>query len=98
MPYLYNSKLRKMTDHEDIGLNKHGKRQFKCKETGIIRGYSKNKIKELQAKREVGKEKDLQNLQYEQHGISSENTNNLREFLNSRILKTTPNVTETKSN
>lgn len=97
MPYLYNNKLRKMTDHEDIGLNKQGKRQFKCKETGIIRGYSKNKIKELQAKREVGKEKDLQNLQYEQHGISSDNTAQLREFLKNRSPQTTPNVTETRS-
>lgn len=97
MPYMLNKKLNKMTDHEDLGINKQGKRQFKCKETGDIRGYSKNKINEIKAKREKLKEQDVK-VEYKQHGISNDNVQQLRGFLDSRMQQSqTPNVTETRS-
>lgn len=100
MPYMLNKRLSKMTDHEDLGMNNKGKRQFKCKETGDIRGYSKSKINQIKASREKSKEIETkEDIEYSSHGVSNDNVNQLREFLDSGLKNNnTPNVTETRAN
>ena len=99
MPYLLNKRLCKMTEHEDLGLNKMGKREFRCKTTGDIRGYSKNKMKQIRASREKSKENELKEMEGDVRGISSDNVQNLKNFLDERSSQnSTPNVTETRNN
>lgn len=102
MPYLLNKKLGRITDHEDLGLNKQGKREFRCKETGELRGYSKNKIQQIKAAREKAKEAEAKDtkddLNYTSRGVSDDNIQQLRSFLDSRTQETaTPNVAETRA-
>ena len=97
MPYLLNKRLGKMTDHEDVGINKNGKREFKCKETGDIRGYSKDKLKQIKANRDKLKEKELKDeISYSSRGVTNDQVQQLRNFLDSKSV--TPNVTETRAN
>lgn len=64
--YLYCNKLRRLSDHEDLGISPQGKHIFKCKETGEIRGLSKSKKQEIVEKRNIKKESDRKF--YEENG------------------------------
>lgn len=96
MPYLQNKRTGKMTFHEDIGPNSQGKREFRCSETGDIRGISKKKLDQIKDSRLKAKEVDAA-PDFQSHGVSQEAVDGLKSFLDSRNTATvTPNVTETR--
>lgn len=88
MPLMFNEKLGRLTDHEDLGLNPKGKHQFRCKETGDIRvGSTKLAKDKIRSNRQKRLEQDFKDFESGEMGtpgqpqVSNDNVQKLRDFL-----------------
>jgi len=82
--YLRNKNLGRMTEHTQIGIDSAGNRQYQCIETGDIQTLGTSRASKIRAEKlrseRIERDKEL-GEPVVTHGVSNENVQKLRDFL-----------------